>query len=200
MVNSNPLAIKNVNVSKLADDHLITPNDLILGRGSSSINPLVDQQSSLSHSLSHYSRMDYLKMLQQRNAAVNEFWLKWYSIVFPTLLPREKWHHTGRQLRNGDIVLIRDTNPIRGNFTWGEVVDCFVSVDNVVWSASVRYNNRLGRSRDGCHQSKTVTKSVRDLHLILPNEERIVTWYYQICYSDYYKICLFCYQYRVYLS
>lgn len=41
---------------------------------------------------------------------------QFHDIMNVALLVQSKWHHTGRQIACGDIVHVRDTNSIRGNY------------------------------------------------------------------------------------
>ncbi|XP_064120796.1 uncharacterized protein LOC135225391 [Macrobrachium nipponense] len=81
------------------------------------------------------------------------------------LLPREKWSDSNRGVEINDIVIIRDTNPVRNKWHWGEVVSENKSSDNITRSVSVRYKSD--------EKSKFVTKSVRDLVVILRNMNNI---------------------------
>ena len=167
IMNSRPLAIHCNRASKL-EDSLIRPNDLLLGRSTAEIAPLVhvsDNSTNVSG-----DPKSYLELLLQKEAFLNEFWVKWRKVVFPSLMPRTKWHTSGRSVVVGDIVLIRDTNPIKGCWSWGEVVQADPSSDGEIRKSTVRYkssNPSLLKSR-----SKFVVKSVRDLCLVLKAEDR----------------------------
>lgn len=168
IVNSRPLAVGNVHVAKL-DDCLISPNDLLLGRCTSEISPVVEVDNSYENLPA--KRREYLKLLRQKQVSLNNFWTKWQKVVFTTLMQRPKWHKSDKPLAVGDIVLIRDTNPVRGKWTWGEVINTPKSIDGLTRQAAVRYKSPVVNAK-GDTKSKSVTKSVRDLVLLLGNDER----------------------------
>ena len=132
---------------------MIRPNDLLLGRASAdkSIIPNVER---LYDDLPA-KRRAYIELLRQKESVINSFWQKWYKLVFPTLISSSKWHRNDREVSVGDICLIRDTNPIRNDWSWGEVTDVSPSSDGKVRRATLRY--KCGK------KSKFVCKSVRDL-------------------------------------
>ena len=86
------------------DDKYICPNDLIIGRASPNVpqGPFKDRQS-----LKH--RFDFIQRL------VNQFWKRWYRDVFPNLIIRQKWHVDERNIKVNDVVLIQDSNALRGH-------------------------------------------------------------------------------------
>lgn len=174
IINDRPLAVGRINTTKLDADRLIRPNDLLLGRSSSDITPLIDFDavSNLSS-----ERRQYIQLLAVKDAFINAFWSKWYEQVFNVLLPRSKWHRTDRQIRPEDIVIIRDTNPVRNRWSWGEVSDVHYSADGFIRKCTIRYKNltdKADRKSDiyTPSKSKFVLKCTRDVVVILPAEQR----------------------------
>ena len=113
IMNDRPLAVGRIRVSKLDDLCLLRPNDLLLGRCSDTNTPIVEVNDEIFEDMCA-SRKAYLTLLKQKQALLSNFWIKWYQIVHATLVPRPKWQDSGRVPCIGDIVLIRDTNPVRG--------------------------------------------------------------------------------------
>lgn len=95
-------------------------------------------------------------------------------------MPRTKWHSSGRSIVVGDIVLIRDSNPVKGCWSWGEVVEANPSHDgDIVRRATVRYKTSSSplpgtknSTKSKKNPSRFVEKSVRDLCLIMKAEDR----------------------------
>ena len=85
------------------DGAYLCPNDLLLGRATndSPQGPFLDR-------CSHKHRIDFLQ------SVVQNFWKRWSRDVFPHLTIRKKWHLARRNLMVGDVVLIQDSNAIRG--------------------------------------------------------------------------------------
>ncbi|XP_066956256.1 uncharacterized protein [Macrobrachium rosenbergii] len=159
MINDRPLGVHRNNVAKLDAVRLLRPNDLILGRSNGDISELLDFELAKTP-----EQIEYTKILALNELFLNHWWKIWYDQIFPALLPREKWSDSNRGVEINDIVIIRDTNPVRNKWSWGEVVSENKSSDNITRSVSVRYKSD--------EKSKFVTKSVRDLVVILRNNER----------------------------
>lgn len=173
IMNSRPIGIRRSKASKLDDDRLVRPNDLLLGRASASIAPIVSFQDLVSPQV---DKRTYDKLIRQKESFLNEFWVKFQKVSFESLFPREKWLKSGRPIEKGDIVLMRDSNPIRGHWTWGEVEDTHPSTrDGAIRKATVRYklaNDEKGISSLAGSNSKYVLRAVRDLCVILFANER----------------------------
>lgn len=162
IMNSRPLGIRHTKSSTLEDDRLVRPNDLLLGRASAEITPSVAFDSELNLT----TRKDaYLALLKQKEAFVHEFWIKFQPLAFKSLFPREKWLQSDQNVSKGDVVLIRNSSPIVGYWTWGEIHEVHPSADGMIRKTSVRYKDPSGKSR-------FVVKSVRDLCMLLRANER----------------------------
>ena len=92
----------------MEDGVYLYPNDLLLGRASRRIpsGPFVAMASQ-------HKRHKFVQ---------STFWKKWTKDYFHTLLVRQKWHACNRNIHVGDIVLIQDSNQIRGNWKLGRVL------------------------------------------------------------------------------
>ena len=60
---------------------------------------------------------------------IDNFWRRWTRDFFPSLIIRQKWHTATRNLRVGDVVLIQDSNQIRGQWKLGKVCEVFPGDD-----------------------------------------------------------------------
>lgn len=49
-----------------------------------------------------------------------------------TLQSRQKWHREERNIREGDIVILKDDDTVRGDWRLGRVVDVIVDEDKLV--------------------------------------------------------------------
>ena len=139
------------------DGIYLSPNDLLLGRASVRVpaGPF-KQYTSLK------KRHAFIQLI------VDSFWKRWIRDCFQNLLIRQKWHAQKRNLSVGDIVLIRDTDSIRGCWKIGKVIKVHVSQnDNMVRNVEVPYKCRL----DG--KFTTVKRAVQSLVVLLPIEEDI---------------------------
>ena len=104
----------------------------------------------------------------------NAFWKKWSDVVSPSLVIRQKWHQTFRNVRVGDLVMISDSSPIKAKYKLGVVDAVQASDDGHVRSVTLRYV-LLQKNNNGEDVVKNITvkRSVQRLALILPVEEQV---------------------------
>lgn len=85
---------------------------------------------------------------------------------------RSKWHTDKRNLQKGDVVLIQDTNALKGNWRLGEVEETRPGVDGKVRNVSVRYKvSQPGKKYVG-QRDITVDRPAQRIVVILPIEEQ----------------------------
>ncbi|XP_068245286.1 uncharacterized protein [Palaemon carinicauda] len=158
LMNERPIGIKPGMDVELGT--YLCPNDLLLGRASNKV-----PSGSWSTSGDTKKRLNFIQNV------VDTFWRKWQRDYFPTLILRQKWHTDKRNVQPGDIVLIKDTNVVRGKWKMGQVVDTETGRDNKVRDVSIRYKIQRPGKHKG--QSDTVIKrSVHKLVVLLPVEEQ----------------------------
>ena len=158
LLNERPIGIKPGSDIELGT--YLCPNDLILGRSSIAVPPgPMDESDQIS------KRLDFV------DKVLNSFWKKWQRDYFPTLLVRQKWHHVKRNYRVGDIVLVQDSNTLRGKWKLAQVVKAEPGQDGIVRDVSVRYKiQKPGTSYQG-NDFTEIKRSVHKLVVLLPVEE-----------------------------
>ena len=114
LLNQRPVGIKSID--KVEMTHLC-PNDLILGRASTCL-------PCGNFSLGFHPKKRH--MFVQRLA--DEYWKRWVTYYFRTLLIRQKWHTSSRNLCEGDVVMVQETGAIRGAWRLAEVVELCLEV------------------------------------------------------------------------
>lgn len=87
----------------------------------------------------------------------NTFWTRWKNEYLPSLQVRRKWQQDSTNLRDGDIVLLKDNSSHRNDWPIGIVLKTYFSEDNHVRKVDVR----LGRDR------KVYTRPVQEVILLL---------------------------------
>ena len=144
------------------DSSYLAPNDMLLGRATSQI-----PSGPFDESVSLKGRFKFVQSI------VKAVWIKWNRYYFPSLLVRKKWHTEHRNVQVGDIVLIQDSNAIRGVWKLGYVVKFFIDDDGHVRKVEVTYKNRQ-ETKGLKYISKsymTIERAVLRLVGILPVEE-----------------------------
>ena len=138
---------------------ILTPNSLLLGR-SFSVNP-----GNFDSSLSLFSRLTLV------NDVVNTFWHNWTQLYAPTLIKQTKWLRESRPLQEGDIVLVADSNVMRGEYRIGKVHKVHPSKDGLIRRASVKYMIYKTMSKDmklSGGREVIVERSVQRLSILIP--------------------------------
>jgi hypothetical protein len=154
---------------KSADDgKLLCPNDLLLGRSSDAVLQHTWPELDGKH-------RKYIKQLLFCERIVNDWFSRWRRLYFHTLIPEKKWHVDSRQVRVGDLVLIKDLNLVRGQWKRGEVTKIFSSSDGKVRSVQLKYKILDPRKQFDSYNGSRFsieTRDVKNLVVILPVEER----------------------------
>ena len=155
IINSRPLGI--VSGSDPEQPSTITPNDLILGRATSDVpqGPFDLQQSK-----------NINKQFRFLQSLVGDWWKAWYESVFPHLVPSYKWLQRHRNVKVGDICLIRYKSEIRATYQLGRVRDVKLGSDGLVRTVNLEYK------LPGEKKFRTVDRPVQGISVIVPIEEQ----------------------------
>ena len=142
--------------------NILTPSTLLFGRACAK-NP-GNWQPTRQHIAKRYHFVQ---------AVVSEFWAKWIELCAPALVTRYKWTELTRNLRPGDIVLIADKSPIKGDYRLGMINEVLAGNDGKVRRALVKYKNYKVGERDHEYigrEEVVVSRSVHRLALLVPVE------------------------------
>ena len=140
----------------------LCPNDLLLGRSSCYCpNGMYELDSD------NRRRLEFIRKITE------SFWKKWHRDYFPSMLIRQKWHTSKRDVRVGDVVLIQDSNLVRGAWKLAQVIRADPGRDGVVRDVDLRYKIvKHGKGYDG-DMDKIIGRSVHRLVVLLPVEEQV---------------------------
>ena len=134
IVNQRPIGVLP---SSPQDGTYLCPNDILLGRASSKI-----PQGPFKERASYKHRFDFLQSI------ISAFWKRWTAEVFPSLVVKPKWHTGTRNLKKGDVVLIHDSNEVRGKWKLGLVEKSLTSEDGKVRRVRLRYRTEKGAMQE----------------------------------------------------
>ena len=150
------------------DGAYLCPNDLLLGRATSRIpNGPFDENANTQ------KRFTFVQTI------VHTFWKKWNSNYFPSLILRQKWHTSHRNLKIGDVVMIQDSNLVRGNWKLEKVSNVYPGADGKVRRVDVQYKNLTANEPMKQYQGKgyvTVQRPVQRLVLLIPIDENKINF------------------------
>ena len=156
--NQRPIGVKTQDPDQ---GNYLCPNDLLLGRASNNApSGFIEQDVGLR------ARWKFVQ------SVVSSFWRRWMRDYFHTLVLRSKWHTARRNLQVGDIVLVKDSNNVRGCWKLAQVGGVFPGSDGMVRDVAIRYKNQ-GPGAEYRGVKDTVIKiSVHRLVVLLPVEEQ----------------------------
>ncbi|XP_057310467.1 uncharacterized protein LOC130648433 [Hydractinia symbiolongicarpus] len=123
-INSRPLT----SISSDADDYqALTPNHFPIGRASQ--NAPVD---------SVFTDLDARKRWRAVQVASNMFWNRWRKEYLPSLTTRAKWNTNDDQIKEGDLVIVRDQNVLKNHWPLGRIAKIFPGSDGINRIAEVK--------------------------------------------------------------
>ena len=159
LINERPIGIKPGSDINLGT--YLSPSDLLLGRTNNRA-PMRPMEGSSTFSKGY-------KFSQE---IVNTFWKKWMRDFFPTLIVRAKWHTEKRDVRPLDIVLVKDSNALRGNWKLAQVFKVTPGSDGKVRNVTLRYKMGQPGSKYNGQKDILMERSVHNIVVILPVEEQ----------------------------
>lgn len=158
LLNERPIGLKpgsDVNAGSY-----LCPNELLLGRASNHAP------------VGMWLEGDYNKRRDFLSNITTAFWRKWQRDFFPSLIVQQKWHTIKRNVRVGDLVLVQDSNAVRGFWRLAQVDEAQAGRDGLVRDVTVRYKNQQPGSKYEGTRDVKVKRSVHRLAVILPVEDQ----------------------------
>ncbi|XP_045115478.1 uncharacterized protein LOC123507035 [Portunus trituberculatus] len=159
LINERPIGAKpgcDINLGTY-----LSPNDLLLGRTCNKAPPSMRTTDT-----------SLLKCFKYVDEVINCFWKKWTRDFFPTLIVRSKWHVEKRNVQPGDVVLVKDSNTVRGKWRLAQVMTAVPGSDNKVRNVTLRYKtNKAGFKYEG-QRDMVIDRSVHNIVVIFPVEEQ----------------------------
>lgn len=113
------------------DNYGVTPTQILIGRNLRA-SPTKDMCV-----LKHTSRA-ITKRFQYHQRLVNGFWRRWHAEYLKSLTPLKKWFQVGREIREGDLVLVSEDNVARGQWSHARVEAAHPGRDGLVHSVTLR--------------------------------------------------------------
>ena len=158
LMNERPIGMKPG--SDFSSGTYLCPNDLLLGRPSCAV-----PSGQFDATLNPSKRMQFVDKM------IDSFWTKWTRDYFPSLIVMQKWHTKQRNVREGDIVLVKDSNIVRGHWKMGLVCKTTPGADGQVRNVIVKY--KLPNPSKSLKDLKyiQVDRAVHNLVMLLPVEE-----------------------------
>ena len=159
IVNSRPLTVETL--SDVNSPAPLTPNNLLTMKAEVVLPPPGNFEKQDLFCLRLWKRVQYLS---------NQFYNLYRKEVLSNLQSRSKWVKPQRNLKVGDIVLLKDENTPRCEWLTSVVTEVFVSEDNKVRSATVRLTSCLDNSGKRLGQATFLSRPISKLVLLLESQ------------------------------
>ncbi|VDI33950.1 Hypothetical predicted protein [Mytilus galloprovincialis] len=110
-----------------------------------------------------FSHIDMREMYRSQWKLVqilaNDFWTKWKQQYLQNQQARSKWCEERNNLKQGDIVLLKDIDLVRNQWSVGVILETFPSEDGRIRKVSVR----ITKNNNSC----TYTRPIKELVYLL---------------------------------
>ena len=133
IVNSRPLTIQNLTMPNSVEP--LTPNHLLTLKSKVVLPPPGKFQSADGYCRKYWRRVQHL---------TNEFWCRWRKEFLNTLQQRKKWNRTRENLKEGDIVIVKEDNVPRNKWKLAQVIEAVPEDDKLVRKVKIRVGSTNG--------------------------------------------------------
>ena len=157
LLNERPIGKQSKDIE---DGTYLCPNDLLLGRATSRIpgGPFEEYVSSK-------KRFNFVQSI------VDAFWVKMTRQYFPSLIIEQKWHTASRNVRQGDIVMVQDSNALRGEWRLARISKTHPSSAGRVRKVTLSYRQLDDTNNYTGGALTNIERPVQNLVVILPADE-----------------------------
>ena len=125
----------------------ITPNHLLLGRATIDV-PDMDYDPSSKFS----ARLAYVEQVYKT------WWDKWIQDVLPTLVPCKRWKQIHRNVRVGDVVMMKYAGSIKDEYRLARVLEVYPDDRGLVRTVKVGYRRRDKREGSDVYWKKPLVE------------------------------------------
>lgn len=161
IVNSRPLTVDNLMSPNAAEP--LTPNHLLTMKSRFLLPPPGEFQRADIYLVKRWRRVQYL---------VNQFWLRWRKEFLVTLQERQKWTSPRRNMRVGDIVLMKEDTTPRNCWRKARVDKTYTDEDGLVRKVRLVVSDPLLNQQGQRVRATTVLeRPIQKLVLLLEVED-----------------------------
>ena len=155
LVNSHPLMVKAGSDPWAGGP--VTPLHLLGGRATIGIPAVgLDERPTLT------KRLRFLEELKQ------QFWKKWFAQVFSHLVPCPKWRTEHRDVKTGDVVLLREDNVLQDLYKLARGKQTLPGMDGRVRRVILEYKNVKAGVPVEQMRFRETERSIHNLVVIVP--------------------------------
>ena len=103
---------------------------------------------------------------------VQQFWKRWHTHYFDSLIIEQKWNTACRSVRVGDVVLVADSNSLKGDWKLAEVIEANPGPDGLVRDVEIRYKKLDDKLNYTGATDIKIRRPVQRLVIVVPVEEQ----------------------------
>ena len=150
-INSRPLSIADTSPNSQQEDVMLplTPNHLLLGKATIDV-PDMDFDETERFS----ARLAYVQQVYQA------WWDRWIQDVLPTLVPCKRWKDISKNLKQGDIVMMKYSGNINDDYRLARVLEVFPDKKGLVRTVKVGFRRRDKREKPEVYWKKPLVEEV----------------------------------------
>ncbi len=157
IVNSRPLTVND-----LHDPHSLeplTPNHLLTMKSAKALPPPGEFVREDMYDKKRWWHVQYL---------AEQFWSRWRKEYLANIALRQKWHTPRRNLRVGDIVVMKGDEAHRNEWRLARVTGTTTDKDGLVRKVKICLGDRkLGKREERLHKMSEVERPIQKLVLLL---------------------------------
>ncbi|XP_035854176.1 uncharacterized protein LOC118494390 [Sander lucioperca] len=159
IVNSRPLTTDSINDSKSLEP--LTPNHLLTMKSSVPLPPPGKFVAEDVYAKKRWRRVQYL---------TEQFWSRWKKEYLTNIILRQRWHSARRNVKVGDIVIVKEDEVPRNEWRIGRVLDVCKDEDGLVRKVTVQMGNRkLRKEGQRLTSSSILERPVHKLVVLVEN-------------------------------
>ena len=150
-INTRPLTLQAISPNSQQEDNMmpITPNHLLLARSSIEVPDMqYDEENKFS------TRLNYVQEV------FNAWWEKWIQDVLPTLVPCKRWKDIRKNLKKGDIVLMKYEGNMQDDYRRARVLEVYPDHKNLVRTVKVGFRKRDKREKSEDYWKKPLSEQI----------------------------------------
>ena len=159
VVNSRPLTTSGI-TSPAESPEMLTPNHFLTMKSKVILPPPGNFTDGDLYSRKQWRRVQHLS---------NEFWCRWKKEFLHSMQERQKWHRPEKNLKKGDIVMVKDNDAPRNSWKVCRVDDAIQGSDGLVRRVRLTVGTRdLSTAGQRKQPLSTIERPIHKLVLIQP--------------------------------
>lgn len=159
VVNNRPLTTDSINDPKSLEP--LTPNHLLTMKSSVPPPPPGKFVAEDMYARKRWRRVQYL---------TEQFWSRWRKEYLANITLRQRWHSARRNVKIGDIVIVKEEEIPRNEWRLGRVLDVCKDGDGLVRKATVQLGNKnLGKDGKRLTSSSILERPIHKLVVLVEN-------------------------------